>query len=178
MIISYLPLDIDSPHFEEVISIYKDAYKSVQTDTDGEDIRERFLKHSTYPGYSGWVAVCDEKVVGFAYGYTCSPGQFYRTKLEAVMEEGEIKSWLTDCFEFVELAVAPEFRRQGIASTLEKRLLDTAPNETSVLTTGSSNDHAKALYERLGWSGVKEAEVLPAAGPMLIMGKKLDVRAE
>lgn len=177
MMITYLPLDIDSPQFEEVINIYHEVYKEDETKASEIEIRERFLKHATYPGYSGWVAVCDEKVVGFAYGYTCSEGQFYRAHLEKALEE-DAENWLTDCFEFVELAVSPSYRRQGIGSTLEKRLLDKVPNQTSVLTTGSTNADAKTMYQHLGWEDVKQATVLPTSGPMLIMGKKLDVRVD
>lgn len=174
MIITYLPLDIDSPHLNEVVEIYRNVYGN----SNPEEIRERFLQHATYPGYTGWVAVCDDRIVGFAYGFSSTAGQYYRSKLENVLEEREIHSWLSDCFEFVEMAVVPEFRRQGIASTLEKRLLDKAPHQTSVLTTGSANEDAKFLYEKLGWENVKEANVLPTQDPMVIMGKKLNVRVD
>jgi len=174
MIISYLPLDIDSPHLNEVVDIYHSVYEG----SDPEEIRERFLQHSTYPGHTGWVAVCDDRIVGFAYGFSSTSGQFYRNKLESVLEDNEIHSWLNDCFEFVEMAVLPEFRRQGIASTLEKRLLDKAPHQTSVLTTGSANEDARFLYEKLGWESVKEAQLIPAEDSMLIMGKKLNERVD
>ena len=174
MIITYLPLDIDSPHMNEVVDIYHNVYG----EKDLGEIRRRFLQHSTYPGYTGWVAVCDDRVVGFAYGFSSTAGQFYKSKLESVLEDKEIHSWLSDCFEFVEMAVLPEFRRQGIASTLEARLLDKAPHQTSVLTTGTANEDARFLYEKLGWESVKEAEVVPAEDPLLIMGKRLNVRVD
>ena len=174
MIITYLPLDIDSPHMNEVVDIYHNVYG----EKDLGEIRRRFLQHSTYPGYTGWVAVCDDRVVGFAYGFSSTAGQFYKSKLESVLEDKEIHSWLSDCFEFVEMAVLPEFRRQGIASTLEARLLDKAPHQTSVLTTGTANEEARFLYEKLGWESVKEAEVVPAEDPLLIMGKRLNVRVD
>jgi len=174
MIISYLPLDIDSPHLNEVVDIYHRVFE----ESDFEEIRGRFLKHSTYPGYTGWVAVCEDRIVGFAYGFSSTSGQFYRSKLESVLEDNEIHSWLSDCFEFVEMAVLPEFRRQGIASTLEKRLLDKAHHKTSVLTTETANEDARFLYEKLGWENVKEAQLMQSEDPMLIMGKKLNVRVD
>ncbi|WP_077324172.1 GNAT family N-acetyltransferase [Virgibacillus siamensis] len=145
------------------------------TTDDYNQVMETIQKHVTYPGFYG-VKALDKagKLVGFSYGYESTPGQFYRRKLEGQLSKEQTEEWLADCFEFVELAVAPAARRNGIGGKLHDKLMEDLPNSTTVLTTGMKNAPAISLYEKKGWKVIKrDAPVLFETNLQLIMGKKI-----
>ncbi|HEX7064090.1 MAG TPA: GNAT family N-acetyltransferase [Bacillales bacterium] len=90
-------------------------------------------------------------LIGFAYGYSSLPGQFYRGKIAAQLSETQANDWLSDCFEFVELAVNPSYKRLGIASQLHDILSDNVDYKTFILTTWVHNSPAINLYKNKGW---------------------------
>ncbi|WP_053220198.1 GNAT family N-acetyltransferase [Virgibacillus senegalensis] len=137
-----------------------------------EIMEERIQKHAGYPGFKAVKAV-DEggSIVGMAYGYTSVPGQFYRSRLEPLLSEEERYKWLESCFEFVELAVDPPFRRQRVGSGLHDALLNGLPHDASVLTTERANYPAKRLYKSRGWVGIKDAiKPIESAPVLTLMG--------
>ncbi|WP_163527663.1 GNAT family N-acetyltransferase [Halobacillus ihumii] len=155
----------------EMIDIYSNSFE----DTKPEQVLEMITKHVTYKGFSG-VKYVDENggALGFAYGYTSFPGQYYREKIAAQLTDKEIQQWLTDCFELVELAVEPASRKKGIGRLLHDELLQTVNHTTSILTTSIDNVPAIELYRQSGWQVVKEhAVVIPEVPPLLVMGKEL-----
>ncbi|MFC0523412.1 GNAT family N-acetyltransferase [Pontibacillus salicampi] len=170
MIISYKPLVMSEDTLDTIVPIYLQAH-----DKEDQEVRSRFKKHASYPGYIGMVAVCEREVVGFAYGYTSLAGQFYNERLKMLMKEEEVSTWMENCFEFVELAVHPSFQGHGIGSTLEKRLLDESRHHTSILTTGAVNQKARKLYSQLGWEEVREGYIIPNGEEMVIMAKHINL---
>ncbi|MYL32421.1 GNAT family N-acetyltransferase [Pontibacillus yanchengensis] len=167
MLITYEPLEMKQEELEHIVSIY-----SISHSKCNYQVRERFEKHSSYPGYVGLRAICDEEIVGFAYGYTSLNDPFYYSHVAQLLSDDEKDRWLTNCFEFVELAVLPNYSGQGIASTLEKRLLDKSFHDTSIFITGVENVQARTLYTNLGWEPVKEGPLVDGEH-MIIMGKQL-----
>lgn len=141
---------------------------------DLDQITGTFQKHSTYPGFTGVKALSENgKMIGFAYGYESTAGQFYRSMLEGQLTEEQTRVWLSDCFEFVELAVAPSARYNGIGNMLHDKLIGHITNGTSVLTTEVGNTPAISLYTKKGWEVIKsDAPVLSTDSLQLIMGKK------
>lgn len=145
---------------------------------DREEVAARLKRHAGYPGFRGLVALESDRVVGFTYGYTSLPGQFYHEKLAAFLDPEETDRWLSDCFEYVELAVDPEVRRHGLGGRLLASLLEGLPHRRAILTTQVSNRPARSLYERYGWQVVR-ADFLPdpEGEPYVIMGAELPLRA-
>jgi len=141
-----------------------------------QSIGERLKKHYTYEGYKG-VALLNEvdELIGFAYGYTSLPGQYYHGLLSKALDPIEYEKWLSDCFEVVELAIDPTFRRQGHAKTLMTNLLEGTERKTAILTTQTDNLSARSLYESMGWINVKEP-FYPGVPekPFVIMGRQLN----
>lgn len=116
---------------------------------DKAEAIKNIVKHSNYDGFKGFKAIDDRgSIVGFSYGYTSLPEQFYRRKVAKQLSEIEIETWLSDCFEFVELAVSPSYRRLGIASKLHDVLLMKNKHRTSVLTTSNENYPAIGYIEK------------------------------
>ena len=141
-----------------------------------QSIVERLKKHDTYEGFKGLALLNEtDQLVGFAYGYTSLPGQYYHGLLSKALNSAEYEQWLSHCFEVVELAFDPGFRRQGHAKTLMTELLDGIKRKTVILTTQTDNKSARSLYESMGWVIVKEP-FYPGEPekPYVIMGRKLN----
>ncbi|MBZ9536266.1 GNAT family N-acetyltransferase [Cytobacillus oceanisediminis] len=106
----------------EVLQQVSEIYKTVWNSEDNS-IKERILKHSSYRGFRGFAFLSDEdKAIGFSYGYTSLPGQFYHELLAKEFNSEEYHNWLQDCFEVVELAVHPSYRKQGFGKMLIEKL--------------------------------------------------------
>ncbi|MEH7383771.1 GNAT family N-acetyltransferase [Bacillus sp. JJ1533] len=159
---------------KEVLQQVSELYKEVWNSEDNT-IKERILKHSSYKGFRGFVILSKEdKVIGFSYGYTSLPGQFYHELLAKEFNSEEYHNWLQDCFEFVELAVHPSYRKQGLGKMLITKLLEDVDNKTTILTTQIDNYSARSLYESLHWKVLKEP-FYPSNSkqPYVILGKEL-----
>ena len=125
--------------------------------------------------FRGCVLQTDEgQPVAFAYGYRSTPGQFYRSLLEAHLSAEDRAAWLDDCFEFVALGVIPAHRRRGYGRLLHHAVLQRAAERTAILTTEVSNRASRALYTGLGWQLLSPGFEPPgAAEPFVIMVKTL-----
>ena len=156
------PLVPDTPAFDEAAECYRRIW--------GRDGRAAFREHAEYPGYRGVVAVEEGSAVGYAYGYTTEPGQYYHEALRAVLPRSTYGRWLADCFELVELGVVPAARGRGLGGRLHDVLLDGLPHATSVLTTGVDNHPARALYEGRGWQALFEPFDPEGSKPMVVYG--------
>ncbi len=155
---------------EEMAMLYQAIWKKEE-----DDFFERIQRHADYEGFLGIVAYNDtNECVGFAYGYKSEKGQYYRELLEKELTSDEIERWLSDCFEFVELAVHPSYRKNGFGREMADKLVNNSHRKTSILTTQLSNLAAQTLYTSLGWVVVKEKFIpSPTDEPYVIMGKVL-----
>ncbi|MDL4841078.1 GNAT family N-acetyltransferase [Aquibacillus rhizosphaerae] len=164
---------------EDIVAIsclYREAFGDDEyTEKDLNIIQKRIEKHSKYQGFKLVKCVNDvNDVIGFAYGYTSSVGQFYRSLLELHLNEEEKNKWLSDCFEVVELAVSPTYRRKGIGTEVHDNLLTGLSHETAILTTQIDNYKARSLYMKMGWRTIKEAlDLMVRAPTMTLYGKHL-----
>ncbi|MEH7239410.1 GNAT family N-acetyltransferase [Bacillus sp. JJ1562] len=168
--VKYSRIDLTENILDKVANLYKIVWDSADP-----LINERLLKHANYDGFKGIVILSDEEeAIGFSYGYTSLPGQFYHEKLAKEFSSEEYNKWLKDCFEFVELAVHPDYRQQGFGRILVNELLQDIKNKTVILTTQVNNRPARSLYESLNWICLKD-QFFPSVkdNPYIIMGKKL-----
>ncbi|KTG09157.1 hypothetical protein AUR64_15290 [Haloprofundus marisrubri] len=169
-----IPLSRRSPALDAAVSLYWDLYSDSERGWESRaEAATQFERHADYPGYRGFAAVEDDEVLGFVYGYTSAPGQFYHDQLAGALGPERTERWLRNCFEFVELAVADDARRRGLATNLHDTVLDGLAHETSVLTTGVDNDAARQLYEREGWETVYDSFELNDGHPMVVMAREL-----
>lgn len=152
-----VPLVPGTDAFERAIDCYWGIYEySPHGRADRATAAATFARHADFPGYRGLVAVEGSSAAGYAYGYSSRPGQYYHDRLRAALDEAAVERWLADCFEFVELGVAPYARRQGVGSRLHDALLAGVDHATSVLTTGVANAPARRFYDGKGWETVHE----------------------
>ena len=64
------------------------------------------------------------QMVGFGYGYTGQPGQWWYDTVAAAMGEPLARVWLADCYEFVEMAVLPVMQGYGIGGRLHDAVFE------------------------------------------------------
>lgn len=150
-------------------------YCMVHEGKDFDEMVERTTRHTSYENFKGIVAVSDvNEIIGFAYGYQSVEGQYYNHLLREALSSKQVDQWLQDCFEFVELAVHPDYRQKRLGTTLHNCLLGGISNRTSVLTTQVSNHNARSLNDKLQWSNIMEP-FHPSKDdvPYVIMGKDL-----
>ncbi len=92
-----------------------------------------------------------ERLVGFGWGYTGQPGQFWS---DFVVEQlgAAVADWVGGHFEFVELAVLPDWRGCGVGGRLHDALLAGLPHRQALLgTEDDPSSPAVRLYTSRGW---------------------------
>lgn len=159
---------------ENMAKLYCKAFEK----TNFNEMIERMKRHVEYADFKGIVAINDEnEVVGFTYGYRSLEGQYYNQLMREALNLEQVEEWLQDCFEFVELAVHPQYQNEGLGTKLHNELLKGISNRTSVLTTQINNEKARSLYERLEWLNILEP-FHPSKNdvPYIIMGKTLKTK--
>ncbi|QHS21736.1 GNAT family N-acetyltransferase [Virgibacillus sp. MSP4-1] len=159
---------------EKTFRTLANLYQKVWGLKDHQSIYENFLRHSTYEGYQGLATENSQgEIIGFAYGYTSLPGQYYNNLLIREFGPEEKEKWFGNCFEFVELLVDPLYRKQGYGRLLAGHLLEGINHNTAILTTQAKNHAAQHLYRQLGLQVIKEPFYPNVQSePFVIMGKE------
>lgn len=154
--------------------IYARAFGASTTATS-EFLANVFSRHRTYDGFQGRIAITGAgAVVGFAYGYPSRPGRWWREKIRPSLETHGLIEWLTDAFEFAELAVDPDAQGGGIGRRLHDDLLKSVPQATALLSTAQQESPAIRLYRSSGWIPlVSDFEYQAGGEPTVIMGLDL-----
>ena len=135
-----------------------------------------FDRHVERVGFRCFVAreSNSARILGFVYGYTSAPGQWWHDAVAAALRPAMVERWLTDCFELVELAVLPEMQGQGIGRRLHDALLTGLPHRTAVLSTLDMETAGLRLYRQRGWAPLLRDFIFPGGKlPYLIMGRDL-----
>ncbi|MFD8559384.1 GNAT family N-acetyltransferase [Streptosporangium canum] len=118
---------------------------------------DRLASHSRMPGFRCDVAYLAGEPAGFTYGFpTPDPWPVDRLYLPIAGAVGDL-SVLTSRFELHEVAVDPRFAGQGVGAALVRRVIADAGG--SWLVTSPKATAAVRLYERLGWSCLREFTV-------------------
>jgi ribosomal protein S18 acetylase RimI-like enzyme len=138
-------------------------------------VGEILPRHAAREGFRFLVAEDGGRMAGFTYGYLGGPNQWWHDLVAAEMTDEQKTRWLAPGhFEFVELHVRPEYRRQGLGSALHDELLRDLESATAVLSTQTDNEPALALYREHGWQVVvPEMRFSPGGTPYSILGLDL-----
>lgn len=166
----------NGPLFEGAIAVYAEAFaRPPYSDPDrGQEIRQRLREaHSKRPGFRMLVATASpERVVGMAYGYHGSRGQWWHDTVLKALDPIDAADWLGDAYELVEIAVHPDAQGHGIGTALIAELLDGRPEATCVLSTRTDSE-AHRLYRRLGFEELRSMTFTEGGYPFYVMGKRL-----
>jgi GNAT superfamily N-acetyltransferase len=134
-----------------------------------------FPRHVQRAGFRCVVAWAQNAgIVGFAYGYTSSAGQWWHDAVAQALGPHAAAEWLKDSFEFVELALLPSARGRGIGGRLHDTLLRNLPHQMAILSTAQQETTAYYLYRKRGWQTLLGNFIFPGGTlPYRIMGLKL-----
>ena len=173
-----------------LLEIYRSVFTEPPYDESEATVRQfaRVLgNHVRRPGFKFVVAragdaaepdaIADrppEEVVGFAYGYTSRPGQWWYDAVTRRLDPAVNAAWMDDPFEVVELAVRPAHQGQGTGGRLHDALLEGLPHRAAVLSTAAVETAATHLYRRRGWVILSDSFTFPGTNvPYAIMGLRL-----
>lgn len=112
---------------------------------------ELFERHASRDGYRLVTATNGGQVVGFAWGYVGQRGQYWSDLAADALSPDVASRWVGGHFEFVELAVLPKHRGQGLGQALHDQLLDGVNRRCLLSTSDDPDDPAVRLYSRRGW---------------------------
>jgi ribosomal protein S18 acetylase RimI-like enzyme len=105
------------------------------------------------------------RLVGFAYGYTGEPGQWWTDRAAAILGPEVAGLWLGGHFELVSIGVLADARGSGIGSALLRCMCEGLTQERwTLMTTADADDPARRLYARAGWEvlgpGLRDGQVI------------------
>ncbi len=113
-------------------------------------------------------------LLGFIYGYTGEPGQWFHDRIRAALTPEMAGRWLADVYEVVEFGVRPEAQGRGIGGQLHDALVSSLTNRTAILSTRQGDTAAMRLYRRRGWQPLLTDYRFPnSTNPYTIMGLDL-----
>jgi ribosomal protein S18 acetylase RimI-like enzyme len=140
--------------------------------------RGYIASHAHRPGFRA-VASLDihGTLLGFGYGYTSEPGQWWHDQVKNAMPKDQRDIWLADCFEVVELHVRPEAQGHGLGAAQLRSLLRMTAAGTTLLSTPEADEAASRawrLYRRFGFVDVIRDFNFPGdPRPFAVLGRTL-----
>jgi ribosomal protein S18 acetylase RimI-like enzyme len=154
--------------FTGIVDVYRAAFSAPpyhRGEDDARDFAESLERHASFAGFQAVVARTDpgDAIVGFAYGYTLAPGQWWYEQVAPVLGPEQASATLTGAFLMTQLAVLPECQGRGIGSRLHDSLLLVVSNPGAVLSTRQDDSPARHLYRRRGWLTLIEDVAFPGA---------------
>ena len=161
---------------DDVVAVYGEAmgYRS-----ELREVRRGYIAtHVRRAGFRAVATLTDEgHLAGFGYGYASAPGQWWHDQVRAALSEDARKTWLTDCFEVVELHVRPPAQGHGVGARQLGALLAMATGATTLLSTPEADEQASRawrLYRRFGFVDVLRDFRFPGdERPFAVLGREL-----
>lgn len=160
---TYVPLTAASPHLEDAVAMFARTW-----DRPLEPARDFFQHQMQQPDLRGYVALHHDQVVALGFGTAGRPGQWWYDTV--ARQIGHSHPALREAWILVELAVAEDFRGQGLGGYLHDRLLTEQPRPRTLLSTQVGNLSARRMYERRGWKYLHPGfAFLPGQQPYVVM---------
>jgi ribosomal protein S18 acetylase RimI-like enzyme len=130
--------------------------------------------HTAHEGFACWAALDDDDtLVGFGYGYTTQPGQWWHDLVRKALEP-EDADWLVHAFELSEMHVLPKYQGVGIGRTLLTALAADIPHRSILLSTPDLDTRAFRLYRNLGFVDLARKYLFPGdTRPFAVLGARL-----
>jgi ribosomal protein S18 acetylase RimI-like enzyme len=165
------------PLRRQVVDVWASAHDLPRASPTRDEFgRTRLRRHAARDDFCflGAFAGGDE-LVGFVYGYTGAPGQWWYDRVARALDREARRRWLDPRhFEFTELAVRPDFQDRGVGTRLHDRVLEGLPHDRALLSALADNFRVVDFYRRRGWELVLDRLRFEAGRPeFTIMGKTL-----
>ena len=135
-------------------------------------------RHTTNEGFCCRAALADDgTLVGFAYGYTTRPGQWWHDLVCKSMTPEAAAEWLVESFELSELHVLPEHQGHGIGRRLLASLAEDLPHRAMLLSTPDADTRAFRLYRQFDFVDLARHYLFPGdSRPFAVLGARLPLR--
>ena len=121
-------------------------------------------------------------LLGFGYGYSSARGQWWHDQVRNALRRDARRTWLSDCFEVVELHVRPSAQGHGLGAAQLRALLAAATGRTVLLSTPEADEQrsrAWRLYRRFGFVDVLRDFYFPGdERAFAILGRTLPLPTE
>jgi ribosomal protein S18 acetylase RimI-like enzyme len=116
-------------------------------------------------------------LVGFGYGYTTLPGQWWHDLVRKALTAELARAWLRDAFELSELHVLPEFQGRRLGRRLLVDLSAAIPHSAMLLSTPDADTRAFRMYRSLGFVDLRRHYLFPGdSRPFAVLGARLPLR--
>jgi ribosomal protein S18 acetylase RimI-like enzyme len=162
----------------DLVDVYREAFAGAphyEPPEAAERFRDSLTRHAALPGFratAAWGPGAD--LVGFAYGHTSRPGQWWHDRVAPALAPDVAARWLDEPFVVVNLAVRPRRRREGIGSRLHDLLLESAPHGRAVLTARQDDADVQRLYHGRGWQEIgRDLAFVEGADRYVILARPL-----
>jgi len=131
--------------------------------------------HTNYAGFACRAALrADGRLVGFAYGYTSTAGQWWHDMVRRAVTDEIAADWMRDAFELSEMHVLPHYQGGGIGRRLLTSLAGAIPHRAMMLSTPDTDTRAFRLYRSLGFLDLVRGHRFPGdARPFAVLGAQL-----
>jgi len=144
-----LPPDVAWARRDEIGEVYRQAFDSTPEAAQGF-IDVSFAHIREYEGATLLMVQQHGTILGFLYGYTYKPDQWWSTQVGSALAASDHANVTDDAFSLVELAVIPTHQNNGIGTALLRHQMAHQPQHHLLLSTGANaGNRALALYERL-----------------------------
>jgi len=132
--------------------------------------------HTTRVGFQAVGAFNPAGVlIGFGYGYTTRPGQWWYDQVTDALGRTLTRKWLRDTFELCEFHVRPDQQGMGVGRLLLRTLMADVSQAHVVLSTPDSDTRAFRLYRSEGFLDLLRGHYFPGdSRPFAILGIVLD----
>jgi ribosomal protein S18 acetylase RimI-like enzyme len=137
-------------------------------------------RHAAHPGFACRAALLeDDTLVGFGYGYTTLPGQWWHDLVRKALNAEQTETWLGDAFELSELHVLPEFQGSGTGRVLLGQLAGSLPHSAMLLSTPDIDTRAFRLYRHVGFVDLRRHYLFPGdVRPFAVLGAHLPLQLD
>lgn len=132
-------------------------------------------RHTANEGFACRAALdADGTLIGFGYGYTTRPGQWWHDLVNKAMTRAAAADWLSDSFELSELHVMPEYQGRGTGRQLLCSLAEGIPHSAMLLSTPDADTRAFRLYRHMGFVDLARHYLFPGdSRPFAVLGARL-----
>lgn len=121
----------------------------------------------------------DGQLVGFGYGYTGRPGQWWHDLVRLAIGPELTRAWMSEAFELSELHVLPDWQAHGIGRRLLRELAASIDNPAMLLSTPDADTRASRMYRAMGFEYLRRGYLFPGdSRPFCVMGARLPLPPE
>ena len=167
---------IGASEFTRLVAAAADVYGAAMQRPPDLVVQRRDIMagHVDRHGFVAAVAMADDQLVGFGYGYHGRPGEWWHDVVRAALGREAGSVWLSDAFELAELHVEPGHQGGGVGRRLLGSVLGAATESTVVLSTHDRETVARSLYRSVGFVDLLRNFCFPGSGEVYaVLGLQL-----